>query len=453
MEFEKTFYANFPKDFRWGTATASYQIEGAVHEDGRGPSVWDTFSHTPGKILHGDTGDMACDHYHRFDQDLDLLASLDVKDYRFSIAWSRIFPSGRGALNATGVAFYDRLIDALLERGIEPAVTIYHWDLPEALEALGGWRNRDTAYYFQDYAAVLFQKYGDRVQHWITHNEPWCTVFLGHLYGEHAPGHRDAGMARAVAHHVLLSHGLAVDAYRGQNLSGQIGITLNLNTVYPASDREADRWAQDIEDVKANRIFLDPVFKGRYAELTDAILAPADEGLIRPGDMEIIARPIDFLGVNYYSYAVVAGDWDAAENERVKNVTPKDEVTDMGWPIRAEGLTDLLKRLSQEYTQIPLSVTENGAAYPDHKVNDRIEDRDRISYLKRHIQAVGDALAAGVDVKGYYLWSFMDNFEWAFGYSKRFGIVYVDYDTQRRIPKDSAYWYRNVIREFHAAKA
>ncbi len=448
MEFTKEFFDRFPKDFRWGTATAAYQIEGAVHEDGRGPSIWDTFSHTPGKVFQGDTGDVACDHYHRFEQDFDLLMSLGIKDYRFSTAWSRVLPEGKGTVNKVGVAFYDRLIDSLLERGIEPAVTLYHWDLPQALEDRGGWRNRDTAFYFQEYAALMFDRFGDRVKLWITHNEPWCTTFLGHLMGEHAPGYQNGKMARAVAHHVLLSHGLAVDAFRGRSNAGQIGITLNLNTVYAASSSDVDRRAQNYADVMANRIFLDPVFRGRYAELTDAILAPIEDGFIHPGDMEVISRPIDFLGINYYSYVVAAGD---PENPGVVNdVTPRTDVTDMGWPVNAKGLTDLLQRLSQEYTTIPLMVTENGAAYADHKVEDRIADTDRIRYLEQHIQAVGDALSAGVDVRGYYLWSFMDNFEWAFGYSKRFGVIFLDYETQRRIPKDSAYWYRNLIRTFQA---
>ncbi len=453
MEFETAFYHKFPKDFRWGTATAAYQIEGAVTEDGRGPSIWDTFSHTPGKTFHGETGDVACDHYHRFDQDFDLLLSLGIKDYRLSAAWSRILPEGRGKVNAQGLAFYDRLIDALLERGIQPAVTLYHWDLPEALEARGGWRSRDTASYFQDYAALMFQKYGDRVKRWITHNEPWCTTFLGHLLGEHAPGYRDPKMARAVAHHVLLSHGLAVEAFRGQSTAGEIGITLNLNTVYAASSGDRDQAAYDRADAASNRMFLDPIFKGQYCELTDAILAPADPDLIRSDDMAIISRPIDFLGVNYYSYAVVANDPTGLAADGVKDVTPRDEVTDMGWPVNATALTDLLQRLARDYTRIPLVVTENGAAYPDRKVEDRIADPDRISYLRRHIEAIAAALDAGVDLRGYYLWSFMDNFEWAFGYSKRFGVVYLDYDTQRRIPKDSAYWYRNLIREFGQAQA
>jgi beta-glucosidase len=453
MEFETTFYQKFPKDFRWGTATAAYQIEGAVSEDGRGPSIWDTFSHTPGKTLHAENGDVACDHYHRFDQDFDLLLSLGITDYRLSTAWSRIYPQGHGRSNPQGVAFYDRLIDALLERGITPAVTLYHWDLPEALEASGGWRSRDTAFYFRDYAAFMFQKYGDRVKLWITHNEPWCTTFLGHLMGEHAPGLRDAKMARAAGHHVLLSHGLAVDAFRGLSNVGEIGITLNLNTVYANSDSDADQGAQDWADTMSNRIFLDPLFKGQYAALTDAIVAPADPDLIRSDDMAVISRPIDFLGVNYYSYSVVAGDPAAITTAGVRDVTPHDEVTDMNWPVKAAGLSDLLQRIARDYTSIPLMVTENGAAYADRKIEDRVADADRVSYLRRHIEALAVALDAGVDLRGYYLWSFMDNFEWAFGYSKRFGIVYLDYETQRRIPKDSAYWYRNLIREFHQVQS
>lgn len=449
MALTKAVLEAFPAEFRWGTATAAYQIEGAVQEGGRGPSVWDTFSHTPGKTFRGETGDVACDHYHQYAADFRLLRSLGIRDYRLSIAWPRIFPTGRGPVNPQGVDFYDRLLDTLQAEGITPAVTLYHWDLPQALEDQGGWRNRDTVFYFRDYAGELYRRFGDRVPLWITHNEPWCTTFLGHVWGEHAPGYRDPVMGRRVAHHALLSHGLAVEAFRESGREGMVGITLNLNTVYPASERDEDRTAAELADVIANRAFLDPLFKGAYPELLDGILPPVD-GLVHPEDMAIIQRPIDFLGVNYYSYQVAAADPE--DPKRVKDVTPRDDVTDMGWPINPQGLTDLLLRLSRDFTPVPLYVTENGAAYPDRLEGDRVQDAKRVAYLERHVAAMAAALRQGVDLRGYYLWSFLDNFEWAFGYSKRFGIVYVDYPTQRRIPKDSAYWYRDLIEEVRTAR-
>ncbi len=453
MEFDSQWFRKFPPDFRWGTATAAYQIEGAVHEDGRGPSIWDTFSHTPDKTWHGDTGDMACDHYHRYQEDVELMRQLGFDHYRFSVAWPRIFPTGSGALNMDGVAFYDRLLDTLIDAGIRPVLTLYHWDLPQALEDHGGWRNRDTAYYFRDYAALMFDQFGDRVDTWITHNEPWCTAVLGHLLGQHAPGIQDSTQAGMVAHHLLLSHGLAVAAYRSHAAQGQIGITLNLSAVYPASNRPEDLAARDRMDTMLNRSFLDPLFLGQYPSGLNELLGSGDDA-IQGDDLAEIAAPLDFLGINYYTYQVIADDPEHAELLGTRDVTPRDEVTDMGWPVGPHGLTDLLRRIHQQYTRIPLMVTENGAAYPDRVVDGQVRDLARISYLERHIRALADALNSGVDVRGYYLWSLLDNFEWGFGYSKRFGLVYVDYEAnRRRLPKDSALWYSDFIRAFRQAWA
>jgi beta-glucosidase len=445
--FGRDFFASFPADFRWGVATAAYQIEGAAQEDGRGPSIWDTFSHTPGRTRDGDTGDIACDHYHRFPDDIRLMADGGIRHYRLSLSWPRLLPEGRGRVEPRGLAFYDRLVDTLLAHGIAPAVTLYHWDLPQALQDAGGWTNRDVAGWFADYAALAFARLGDRVGLWITQNEPWCTAYLGHVIGVHAPGLRDPGAGARAAHHVLLAHGRAVEAWRAAGHPGHIGITLNLNTVYPASDAEADRRAADLKDVLQNRWFLDPLFRGQYAErLADLDLDPA--AFVEPGDLAVIGTPVDFLGVNYYSAEVVGATPDG---RGWRDETPRTWVTDMGWPVMPEGLTDLLVRLHHDYTPVPLMVTENGMAARDVLDGEAVHDADRIRYLRLHIEAVAAALAQGVPVRGYYLWSLMDNFEWAEGYSKRFGAVYVDYPTQRRLPKDSWHWYGRVIDEHRQA--
>ena len=447
-EFSATFYRQFPRDFRWGVATAAYQIEGAVQEDGRGASIWDTFSHTQGKTEGGDTGDVACDHYHRFEGDVRLMAGAGLEHYRLSLSWPRILPQGRGRVEPRGLAFYDRLVDRLLQNGIQPAVTLYHWDLPQALEDAGGWLNRDTASLFRDYAALVFQHLGDRVKLWITHNEPWCTAYLGHGVGIHAPGLKDPELAFAAGHHVLLSHGLAMEAWREQNRAGQIGITLNLNHVYPASEREEDIKAAELQDVFQNRWFLDPLFTRRYPDRLQE-WGSADRSVVKPGDLDVIATPMDFLGVNYYSAAVVAqGD----SGRPTRDVTPRTWVTDMGWPVMPEGLRDLLVRLSTEFTSIPLIVTENGMAAQDQVVDGAVRDEERVRYVRVHIEAVADAIARGARVHGYYLWSLMDNFEWGFGYHKRFGAIYVDYATHERIPKDSWHWYSKVLSEFREAQ-
>jgi beta-glucosidase len=436
----------FPKDFVWGTATASYQIEGAVSEDGRGVSIWDTFSRTPGKVFEGHTGDTACDHYHRYQEDIQLMKELGIQSYRFSIAWPRIFPD-RGRFNQKGIDFYKRLVDELLQNDIKPAATMYHWDLPQYLQDKGGWVNRDTVNYFQDYAETLYRELGDVIPAWITHNEPWCAAFLSYGLGIHAPGHQDWKEAIRASHHILLSHGKAVEAFRTSGLKGEIGITLNLNHVYPEAGSKEDLEAAYRVDGFSNRWFLDPIFKGEYPkdmmELFARHVGPDD--FIKQGDLETISRKIDFLGVNYYTRALVKnGPEDGLLS--VENLRGTDDRTDMGWEVYPQGLYDLLTRIKKDYGDIPLYITENGAAYPDSVVNGTVDDQKRIDYIEAHLEKSLQFINEGGNLKGYYVWSFMDNFEWSFGYSKRFGIVYVDYETQQRIPKKSSHWYRDLIK-------
>jgi beta-glucosidase len=459
----------FPDSFVWGSATASYQIEGAVHEDGRGPSIWDTFSHTPGKVHNGDTGDVACDHYHRVDEDVALMADLGLHAYRFSIAWPRVVPTGSGAVNRAGLDFYSRLVDELLARGIDPVATLYHWDLPQPLQDEGGWTSRATAERFAEYAAVVGEALGDRVHTFTTLNEPWCSAYLGHSAGVHAPGLTDDAAALCAAHHLNLAHGLGTTALRSVlPESGRVSVTLNLANVRPASDSDADLAAARHVDGLSNRIFLDPMLRGQYpADVLDDLRHITDWSFIRDGDTDRIAAPIDILGINYYSPARVAAatpellaridgrrnDPHGAAGPSVQPGTdlavsmPQDGPhTAMGWRIEPGSLTELLLRVRDDFPEIPLMITENGAAFDDVVAEDgAVHDADRIDYLHGHIAAVQDAIEAGVDVRGYFLWSLMDNFEWAFGYSKRFGIVRVDYDTSTRTPKDSARWYRDVI--------
>ncbi|NMP22889.1 GH1 family beta-glucosidase [Sulfobacillus harzensis] len=437
----------FPKDFIFGVATSSYQIEGAAFEDGRIPSHWDTFAHTPGKTVQGESGDVACDHYHRYPDDVAMIASLGLDSYRFSFAWPRILTEDR-KVNDKGIAFYHRLLDEMEKHGVTPAATIYHWDLPQWLADRGGWANRDSVGYFSDFAEVLFKHFGDRIGTWITHNEPWCASFLSYGMGHHAPGHRDWREAVLASHHLLLSHGEVVKGYRAFNLKGEIGITLNLNVTDPKTDSEADIKAAERGDGFQNRWFLDPIFKGRYPSDMMDVFRPyvQDYGFIKPGDLETIAVPIDFLGVNYYSRAVVYDDPGDSFMGLGNVPVPLDRMTDMGWEVHPNSLYRLLMRLNREYTQIPLFITENGAAYPDVVSEDgHVHDIDRIEFVRSHLEAARQAIAEGSTLKGYYLWSLMDNFEWAFGYSKRFGIVYVDYATQKRILKDSALWYRDFV--------
>ncbi|MDX1448005.1 MAG: GH1 family beta-glucosidase [Acidimicrobiia bacterium] len=424
----------FPPDFLWGVATASYQIEGAVTEDGRGESIWDRFSHTPGKVLGGDTGDVACDHYHRMREDVRLIADLGVDAYRFSVAWPRVVPDGTGEINHAGLDFYDQLVEELLEHGIQPWPTLYHWDLPQVLEDRGGWRNRVTAEAFLDYSSAVIDRLGDRVPRFMTLNEPWCSAILGHLTGDHAPGLRDVDAALTAAHHLLLGHGLVAQHLHASGL--EVGLVVNQEVKIPASDHPADIEAARIEDEKLSGWFIDPVTGRGYPELALASYG-WDESAVQPGDMDIISEPLDFVGLNYYTSPVVADHRVDVEGRR----SSASEVTDMGWPVEPSGLTALLVRLSTVYGFDRIYITENGAAYPDIPASDGVvHDTERISYLERHFAAVEEAMALGVGVHGYFVWSLMDNFEWAYGYSKRFGLVHVDYPTGTRTPKDSYRW-------------
>lgn len=433
---------NFPKDFLWGAATSSYQIEGAVREGGRGATIWDTFCATVGKVANGDTGDVACDHYHRYRDDVKLMQALGLQTYRFSIAWSRILPEGVGKVNTQGLDFYSALVDTLLEANIVPMVTLYHWDLPQALQDKGGWAQRDTMQAFADYAHVVTQKLGDRVTRWATHNEPWVIAVLGNMTGEHAPGLQDPRIALQVAHHLLVSHGMALDAIRANVRGAEAGIVLNLSHIDPASDALGDREAAQLWDGHLNRWFLDPLFKGTYPDDLWAfygVLAPE----VGANDMAYIARPIDFLGVNYYTRHVIGAGRETPFNLRF--VRTSNPYTAMDWEVYPDGLEQLLLRLHQDYRAPALYITENGCAYDDVLADGAVQDSARRDYLEAHFAAASRAIAAGVPLKGYYVWSLLDNFEWAWGYSKRFGIVYVDYKTQARTPKASALWYRDFI--------
>jgi beta-glucosidase len=442
----------FPDEFLWGAATAAYQVEGAVAEDGRGPSIWDTFSHTPGNVFHGDTGDVADDHYHRLEGDLDLMVELGLKAYRFSIAWPRIQPEGQGAPDQRGLDFYRRLIDGLLKRSIVPMATMYHWDLPQALQDRGGWPNRDTAQRFVDYAAILFDALGDRVPLWITLNEPWVVAWLGYGTGAHAPGERELGQALAAAHHLLLGHGLAVEAFRARQRRGsQIGITFNLAPVRPASSAEADVTAARHMDGNQNRWFLDPVLRGEYPpDMVEHYATQADLSFVHDRDLAATAAPVDFLGVNYYMQHAAHAEGGIGPLGISAGARIPDGVatTALGWGIEPEGLTQLLVRIGRDYPPLPLYVTENGAAFYDYVNPDgEVDDEERIAFLEGHLRAAHAAIEAGVDLRGYFVWSLLDNFEWAHGFSKRFGLTFVDYGTQTRIVKRSGVWYANVIRD------
>jgi beta-glucosidase len=452
--------SDFPADFRWGAATAAYQIEGAAAEDGRGECIWDRFSHTPGKVRDGDTGDVACDHYRRYREDVGLMENLGIDAYRFSLSWSRLLPVGSGAANQAGLDFYDRLIDSLLAAGIEPSATLYHWDLPQALQDRGGWAERDTVSRFRDYADLAYRRYGDRVKRWYTHNEPWVVAFAGHLQGRHAPGAADLATAVAVSHHLLLSHAEAVEAYRSSagSADGEIGIVLNLYPCVPASASPADAEAAALADGYQNRWFLDPLYRGSYpADVLSRFDAAGAAPPAAPGDLERIAgAETDFLGVNYYFRKVLRA---ASAGEPVPHpVLPIAEVkpagapyTEIGWEVWPAGLTDLLLRLKADYGNPRLLVTENGAAFADPapsadpEAGRVVEDEDRRSFLEAHFAAALDAIRAGARLEGFYVWSLMDNFEWAQGYSKRFGIFAVDYATQTRTWKRSALWYRDFL--------
>jgi beta-glucosidase len=436
----------FPEGFSFGVATAAIQIEGAA--DSRGESIWDTFARVPGRVAGGHTPAVACDHVRRYEDDLDLMASLAVDAYRFSISWPRVLPAGHGAPSRAGLDFYKRLVAGLHERGIEPLATLYHWDLPQALEDAGGWGARETALRFAEYASLVFEELGDGVRRWITHNEPWVTAFLGHAYGTKAPGRRDWGEALRVAHHALLSHGLAVEAFRELVPTGAIGITLDFTPARALTGSADDGEAAERWDLFRNRWFLDAVLRGAYPE---SLFAWFESRLGRlelgpHSDLELVSAPIDFLGCNYYSRAVVYADPEEQPLE-LAQAAPAVPTTGMGWEVAPESLYELLLRIANEYGDIPILITENGSAYDDPPpTNGIVEDPERAAYLRDHIDAVGRAAASGVNVQGYFAWSLLDNFEWEHGYEKRFGIVYVDYETQRRIPKESGLWYRDFIR-------
>ena len=437
----------FPRDFLWGAATSSYQIEGAAQEDGRGPSIWDTFCATPGKVYGDHSGAIACDHYHRYAEDIALMQSLGLHAYRFSVAWPRIFPQGRGKPNPLGLGFYDRLVDGLLAANIQPLLTLYHWDLPQALQDQGGWANRDTLKAFADYADVMARRLGDRVKLWATLNEPWCISILSHALGKHAPGKTDWKLALQVAHHLFIAHGLALDALRASASAVQAGIVLNFTWVSPATDKQEDEEAAQRYDGFFNRWFLDPLFKGRYPEDMWEVYAPNVPD-IQADDMAFIQRPMDFLGVNYYTRDLVGRGQDALGLRFERN--PKAEYTTMNWEVYPQGLEDMLVRLHADYSIPQLYVTENGAAFDDVLTPDGVHDARRRAYLEAHFQAAYNALQRGVPLRGYFVWSLLDNFEWAEGYTKRFGIVYVDYKTQKRTLKDSALWYRDFIAQQRA---
>ncbi|MFC1922574.1 GH1 family beta-glucosidase [Chloroflexota bacterium] len=435
----------FPPGFIWGTATASYQIEGAWNKDQKGESIWDRFSHTPGKIENGDTGDMACDHYHRWQDDIQLMKELGLKAYRFSISWPRIFPQGGGQPNQAGIDFYSRLVDKLLENGIEPFLTLYHWDLPQILQDRGGWPARSTTKAFVEYADLVSRKLGDRVLNWMTLNEPFVSAWVGYMEGRHAPGHQDVDETLASAHHLLLAHGWSVPVIRDNIPESQVGIVLNLSGIVPASNSYADRAATRIWDGIVNRWYLDPLAaRGYPPDIVGHFGRPMD--FVKENDLESIAAPIDYLGMNYYTRNVVRSDDISEEENEPRTVFVNPNPTEMGWEVYPDGLYEILGRIHFDYNFPKLYITENGAAYPDQvKGAGQVDDPLRIAYYQGHLKSVSRAIAMGVPVQGYFAWSLMDNFEWAHGYSKRFGLIYVDYETQDRILKSSAKWYRNVI--------
>ncbi|MFO1217319.1 MAG: GH1 family beta-glucosidase [Burkholderiaceae bacterium] len=438
--------ARFPRDFIWGVATSAFQIEGAAHEDGKGESIWDRFCRVPGAIADGSNGDVACDHVHRLDADLDLIASLGVNAYRFSVSWPRVQPDGRGAWSEAGLRFYERVVDGLRARGIAPHLTLNHWDLPQTLQQRGGWAARETVQHFVDYARGIARRLGARCASIATHNEPWVIAVLGHERGIFAPGQTSRRVALQVAHHLLLSHGLALRALRDDGCAAELGIVLNLSSTEPATDGAADVAQARVEDGLALRWYCDPLFHGRYPDDVIAVLGD-DTPAVREGDLAAIAQPLDFLGINNYTRSVVsaADSWDAAAQGL--------PVTDMGWEICPDGLARLLRRMQRDYAPRRMRITENGAAFRDVLAGGAVDDADRIDFLRRYIGAVADARDDGAVVDAYMVWSLMDNFEWSSGYTKRFGIVHVDYATQQRTPKASALWYRRLLADWRAATA
>ncbi|HKE19401.1 MAG TPA: family 1 glycosylhydrolase [Kofleriaceae bacterium] len=471
--------AELPAGFVWGAATSAYQIEGALAADGRRPCIWDTFAATPGKTWRGESGDPGCDHYHRHAHDVRLMADIGLAAYRFSVAWPRVQPAGRGPANAAGVAFYDQLVDELLAAGIDPWATLYHWDLPQELQDRGGWSDRDTAHRLADYAVLVADALADRVRHWSTVNEPWCSAFEGHMSGRHAPGAQSAATAVRVAHHLLLGHGLAAVALRSRG-AAEVGISLNLIPAEPVDDSPASQDAGRLVDGQQNRLFLDPLLRGRYPDDVVADFARAGAELpIADGDARLIASPIDWVGVNYYAPHLVAAGAATARNQPARGAAPasapsspapaspspfvpgdavaqvaaSEDVTALGWPVRPGSFAAMLRRLHRDYPGTPLVIHENGAAYHDTVSADgAVDDPDRVRYIARHIDAVRATVREGVDVRGYFVWSLLDNYEWAEGYRMRFGIVHVDHATQRRTLKSSARWYAGLIRAHREAK-
>ncbi|MGW9556769.1 GH1 family beta-glucosidase [Nocardiopsis sp. NPDC055551] len=453
-----------PAELLFGTATAAYQVEGAADEGGRGPSIWDTYCRTPGRVARGESGDVACDHYHRYGEDVALLAELGVDLYRFSVSWPRVQPTGSGRPNPEGLAFYDRLVDTILGAGIEPVLTLYHWDLPQALEDEGGWRVRDTAHRFAEYTAIVAERLGDRVNRWITLNEPFCSAFVGHAIGRHAPGTKEGAPALAAAHHLLLAHGMAVGELRAA-AAGEVGITLNPDHLVPATDSAADHAAVERARTLHNRTWFDPIFTGAYPDNEKEVWGALAEGAHRvEGDLETIGQPLDFLGINFYR-PIMLRDAPHVEPDPTRRTAvdigveqvPYEGVrhTTMGWPVVPESFTDLLVDLDRRYPGLPpILITENGSAEPDAPDDTgHVRDTDRVDYLRDHLAALGRAIEAGVDVRGYFVWSLLDNFEWAYGYDRRFGLVQVDYDRLERHPKDSFHWYRDYLTAHRAARA
>ncbi|GAA0621431.1 GH1 family beta-glucosidase [Kutzneria viridogrisea] len=459
---EAQYIDSLPASFRWGVATSAYQIEGAVAEDGRTPSIWDTYCRVPGMVDGGHNGDVACDHYHRMPEDVALIRDLGVDTYRFSVSWPRVQPGGRGPVNPAGLDFYDRLVDELLRNGIDPWLTLYHWDLPQELEEAGGWPARDTAYRFADYAMLVFDRLQDRVRTWTTLNEPWCSAMLGYAEGRQAPGKQHLPSAIAAVHHLLLGHGLATQRMRAAaSKPVQLGITLNMGTAIPNTEAAVDQDAARRADGLGARIYLDPLVHARYpADVVEDLAKVGISLPVQEGDLAIIAAPIDVLGVNYYSSHYYSGTDEQGRTEDAqghpvsRQIPHGHPVTDMGWEIIPEGFTELLVRLGRDYPGLPMVITENGSAFVDEPdATGFVNDVERTAYFASHIGAVAKARAAGADVRGYFAWSLMDNFEWSYGYAKRFGIVRVDYETQVRTPKRSALWYRDTIRRVRGSQS
>jgi beta-glucosidase len=439
----------FPEGFVWGTATASYQIEGAWDEDGKGESIWDRFTHTPGQVKNNDTGNVACDHYHLYKEDVKLMAELGYRAYRLSMSWPRVLPEGTGRVNQKGMEFYSRLVDELLANDITPFVTLYHWDLPQALQEKGGWTNRDIAEWFHEYASLAGKSLGDRVRHWIILNEPSIFGMLGHNTGEHAPGMKDRFKYLAVSHHINLAHGAGVRALRENTRDARVGTTLQVPPIQPSNDTDEDRKAAWTFDGLMNRWYIDPVILGRYPEDIMDMLGPLNIIPIRDGDLDLIHQPLDFIGINNYTrlFAKYNPDVPVTNFEPdLRKRIPDSEYTAIGWEVYPEGLYQVLMRMKKDYKNPPIYITENGCALDDKLEDGKVNDPKRIEFLKKYLAQVNRAIKDGADVKGYFVWTFMDNFEWAYGLSIRFGLVFTDYHTQNRIPKQSAYWYKDVIR-------